>query len=230
MTIGRRIMPILTLVVTLISNSSLLAGVLPDDLEVPVQVKENDLRFYSEILECMGEPALWKQAEDVNAVSYRFTYIRSKDEPIILRLDKTKAGYVLSIKQGDSRRLSKLKVDKKEDLTNEQLDDFVKLFDALDFWGQPAVGAVEIERDLLDGSAWILEAAEDGRYHFIRRLSPGDVPWPPPKDARWYQRYREKEGWPCCIDKAASDGLNRKFVALGQFLLGLSDLKLTRIY
>jgi len=230
MTIGCRMIPILIFFVTLVSNSSLLAGILPDDLQVPVQVKEHDLGFYSEILESMGEQALWTMSGDVNAVSYRFTYIRSKDEPVVLRLDSTKAGYVLSIKQGDSARLSKLKVDQKKNLTNEQWDDFVNLFNALDFWEQPTVGAVEIERDLLDGSAWILEAVENGRYHFIRRLSPGEVPWPSPKDARWYQRYREKEGWPCCIDKDASDEVNRNLMAVGRFLLRLSDLNLRRVY
>jgi hypothetical protein len=121
-----------------------------------------------------------------------------------------------------------LKVDRKKNLTNKQLGDFVKLFNALDFWGQPAVGAVEIEHDLLDGSAWILEAVEDGRYHFIRRLSPGDELWPS-EGARWYQKLREKEDWPY-IDKATNDEVNRNLVAVGEFLLRLSDLELNRIY
>ena len=85
----RRIIPILILVVTLVSNSSVLAGFFPGDLNIPVQVRGQDLGFYSQVLDSMGEPALWPMAKDVNAISYRFTYIRSKDEPIILRLDKT---------------------------------------------------------------------------------------------------------------------------------------------
>lgn len=203
----------------------------PKELDMPATEKRIDLPYYSAVFESLKEPALWPLAKDPNVISYRFTYLVSRGHgPVVLRLDHI-AGrrWVLTVKLGDVSASGKPKfaVNRKRSLAEDEVEQFHDTFDALDFWQLPTVGALEAEV-ILGGTFCILEAVENGRYHLVERRSPknSDEHWvSDPHVAKQFQKLREEEGYPY-IDRATSAETNRKLVAVGQFLMRLSGLKI----
>jgi hypothetical protein len=101
-----------------------------------------------------------------------------------------------------------------------EIQEFQLLFTQLQFWELPAVGAPEAE-EMFDGSTWVLEAVENGRYHLIRRRAPKSLTW----FDEGYEKWREEEGYPY-IDRATSVEVNKRLVLVGELLMRLSGLKL----
>jgi hypothetical protein len=201
----------------------------PEEIDIPATLKSLETQLFSGVLESIGEPALWQLAEDRNVVSYRFMYLQSRGEPVVLRLDRSsEKAWILTVKQVSSSSKSKLAVNRKVDLPQVKFVKFRKLFDALDFWKLPTVGAVEQEINLFGGTYCILESVENGHYHLVVRRSPkdSDERWvSDPNMAKEFQKLKEDGGFPD-IDRATSGETSRKLLAVCEYLMSLSSLKI----
>ena len=62
------------------------------------------------------------------------------------------------------------------------------------------------------------------KYHLIRRIVPNSTEWFSARDTATPENFKETEGYPD-IDRATSEEVNRKLVAVGEFLVKLSGLK-----
>lgn len=124
--------------------------------------------WYSYILSVLEEPIIFNQNQKT---IYRFTWIRSFHEPIIIRLEKTDNNYNLIWKESNGKggyNAGKLETNSYKQLTIEQWENFINLLHATDFWNMPA----ELENeDGLDGAQWILEGLDNGKYHVVDRWS-----------------------------------------------------------
>ncbi len=227
---NRKIPAIILLLISFWFSDLLAAQYFPDDLNMPARVKQWFVGSTSDFLQSINEPPLRPTIKDRNAVSYRFTFRGFKHRPMIIRLDEiAQKKWILTVKQTDYPLSDMvLKVDRKRSLTKEEVVQFHELFAELQFWQLPPVGALEVEGEIMDGTTWILEAVENGRYHIITRHSPKD------SDRYWVsdhrevvalQKIKEKEGYPD-IDRATSEEVNRKLVAVGEYMVKLSGLKL----
>ncbi|MGO9017297.1 MAG: hypothetical protein ACLQVJ_03005 [Syntrophobacteraceae bacterium] len=214
-------------------TNSLAVQYFPDKLNMPASAKRDLISAYSELLESMKEPPIWPKAKDQKAISYRLTFRIAKGGPrVVLRLDRiAKTKWVLTVKQVDydySSDKLEFRVNRKQRLTGDEVSQFKELFAQLQFWELPTVGALEAE-EMFDGTNWLLEAVENGRYHLMRRHAPNSDYWPSSRwDAEGFQQVREREGYPY-IDRATSVRVNKRLVALGEFLVKLSGLKLRYI-
>jgi hypothetical protein len=208
----------------------LAAQYFPDDLNMPAREKRAFVSGYPKVFKSMKETPLWLLAKDRKKISYRLIQSQRNKEHwsrqwVILRLDRSaKMSWVLTIKQTKrSRSDQNSKVNRKRRLSKEEVKEFQELFAQLQFWELPSVGALEHEEGWLDfPSIWILEAVENGRYHLVQRIVPTSTHWVPD---RQYQRMKEEEGYPD-IDRATSEEVNRRLVAVGEFLVNLSGLEL----
>jgi hypothetical protein len=216
------------LLITFWFSDLLAAQYFPDDLNIPAREKQGFMSHYSKLLESMKEPPLWLLAKDPNKLSYRLIYHPAIREPVILRLDRiNKKNWILTIKQADYSPSDKdFRVNRKRRLSKEEVKEFQELFAQLQFWELPAVGALEHEDIWFDPTTWILEGVQSGRYHLVRRIVPNSTEWfADSRDAATLQNLKEKEGYPD-IDRATSEEINRRLVAVGKFLVRLPGLKL----
>lgn len=203
----------------------------PDDLDMPALERQGFVSKYSNLLKSMKEPTLWSMAQGRNVASYRFTYEpgRGGGQPTVLRLDKiAPTEWLLTVKHGYSNSDRRFKVNRSKRLTQSEVTQFQEFFTQLDFWHVPAVGAFEAEFFIADGPIWVLEAVENERYRVVRRRSPTDKFWE--DSALWPQWAVEKYGkfkedYPV-LDRATNEEMNKKLVALGEYLVKLSGLKL----
>ena len=215
------------LLVSFWASDLLAAQYFPDDLDMPTREKKTFIDYYSNLLPLMKEPSLWLKTKDQNKISYRFIYLRVKRprEPVVLRLDRiTKTKWVQTVKVADYSLLHKgVAVNRRRRMAQNNVNQFQELFTQLQFWDLPSVvGAYHAEHSLHDGTIWLLEAVENGQYHVIQRVSPTNRrSWVvDPQD----QKMRNEEGYPD-IDQATSEEVNRKLVAVGEYLVKLSGLK-----
>lgn len=132
-------------------------------------ISDFEAKWFGAALARMGEPPL--PALRSNAKVYRFTMLPTWGHPVSVRL--TLQGGKATI---DAKRLSgfggydpgNLSDRGSIDLPQAQLEMFFERFRRLNF------EALKTQDDVLgaDGSEWILERMEEGRYHVIVRWSP----------------------------------------------------------
>jgi hypothetical protein len=128
--------------------------------------------WYSGILAQLDEPSLYEASNDRARRAYRFLYCPSFSSPIAVRLEITRDGSgevhvrrhlgfsaVWQDEPVDYRRVS---------VQPQSIERFLREVGIGSFWLLPA----EVDRFGLDGSHWIIEAADKGRYHFVDRWSP----------------------------------------------------------
>jgi len=128
--------------------------------------------WYSQQLDALGEPALEKASD---TTVYRFTWLRTFDHPISVRVTKTKSGAELVAKELDGQggyEPGKLLRTEKRNLSTSQFQSLEDFTAAHGFWELPTL---DDSRAGADGAQWIFEAAGQ-RYHFVDRWSPADGP------------------------------------------------------
>jgi hypothetical protein len=132
--------------------------------------------WYSAELKVLGEASYLNAASNPAAHSYRFTWLRTFNQPIAIRLDiKEDGSAVLTTKvangEGGYPRSSTAIIENtSRTLTSKQVNDFLDLVDKVNFWTAPS----HIPRDQTgtDGSEWIIEAVHTGKYHVVARWTP----------------------------------------------------------
>lgn len=133
--------------------------------------------WYSYFLESMGEESLYQANVDPR-LAIRFLLLPTFGSPILVRVNRIKAGGLLIGKQNDGfggsapgPNTSRVE----RDLLPVQFKDIETTFRQLRFWDIPTNSKVLGT----DGSQWILEASESRKYHVVHRwcpnhYSPGD--------------------------------------------------------
>lgn len=125
--------------------------------------------WYSKMLFALKEPIL--KNYQGNKEIYRFTWLRSFNHPVSIRLEK----------QGDLIKLftkvsngaggyvpGDLIVDKITDVTIQDYYTLQQKFEETKFWTLPT----EKVDASSDGSIWIIEVAKNNRYHLVTRHTP----------------------------------------------------------
>lgn len=149
------------------------------------------INWYSSHLQAMDEPIL---SDSMPTNVYRFTYLRTFDNPIVIGIENYKDSVKIYWKRTDGAggyEPGKIIENNSKDLSIEDWKKIEAKIDSINFWSLPT-----LEIDLLgnDGSQWILEGKKLGRYHVVDRWCGSEI------------------------------------VPICKFLMGLTDLKIEKIY
>jgi len=128
--------------------------------------------WYPKYLETMKEPSLYEQRTNDTLEQYRFLWLRTFHKPIVVRVQKDKAGISLRLVRltgAGGYDPGKIEHDESFTLTAAQWNDFLKLLRKASFWETPTV---ENYPGGFDGSQWILEGQAAGKYHVVDRWTP----------------------------------------------------------
>ena len=103
--------------------------------------------------------------------TYRFLWLRSFDNPIVVRIWRSESNVNLVTKQLDGdggHHPGKLVVTKARTLSNKEWGEFTKYLEQSSYWTLPTdIGDIGN-----DGAQWVLEGARENRYHVVDRWSP----------------------------------------------------------
>ncbi|MDR6841542.1 hypothetical protein [Pseudoxanthomonas sacheonensis] len=128
--------------------------------------------WYSKHLTAMGEPSLsCGQPGHV----YRFTWLRTFHHPVVVRvIDKGSHAVVQAIELDGAGGYEPGKVLRRfeKTLSVDQLQELKNAFSEAQFGSMPT----SEERNGLDGSEWIVEVSDTGKYHVVVRWSPDNGP------------------------------------------------------
>ena len=133
--------------------------------------------WYSHELMLLGEASYLDVARNHAAHSYRFTWLRTFNQPIAVRLDVLEDGSAVlttKIASGESgfpRTTTTIVENTSRILTSKQVNDFLIRVDKVMFWTTPS--HISGDQTGTDGSEWIIEAVRGGKYHIAARWSPG---------------------------------------------------------
>lgn len=124
--------------------------------------------WYSFLMKTLKEGALLPAAPGLE--SYRFTWMRSFRDDVVIRVERRGPVHTLHVKMGDARD-GAFVVDRRILLTPSQWQELRHRLEQARFWSadrfpkSPNVG-------YLDGATWLLEGVRDGRYHALDVHSP----------------------------------------------------------
>lgn len=139
-------------------------------------------------LEAEWYPSHWRSAQEPSlyeaslipahshAGSYRFTWLRTFDAPVIVRVDEGVDGSMrLTAKQlGGTGGYGPGGIQKQvaRNLANDERDRLKQVLSGAAVFSLPAVGCDR----MTDGARWIVEADEAGQYRYVNRHSPENGP------------------------------------------------------
>lgn len=125
--------------------------------------------WYSKMLFALHEPIL--ATYDESKEIYRFTWLRTFNHPVPVRIQKQDNRINLTVKVASGAggyEPGKIIVNKNIVLKMHDWNELKSKFDELNFFNLP----VENDFNGLDGAEWILEYASKDRYHFTTLWSP----------------------------------------------------------
>ena len=126
--------------------------------------------WYSKHLRTMDEPILYEG--ELEKEIFRFTWLRTFHNPIIIRIENINDSINLIYKVTDGAggyEPGELVIDRRKLLTLNDWNKFIHLVNSCDFWTtMPCEKIIEG----LDGSQWILEGATDKYYQIIDKWTP----------------------------------------------------------
>lgn len=127
------------------------------------------LIWYSNFLYAMQEPLLFNR--QLGRTVYRFTWLRTFHNPVMVRIEKDTSGISLYWKVTNGQggyEPGDIIIDNKRKLTLLEWNKFVSMIDSANFWKMQRRGSFGT-----DGSEWILEGVEPTRYYVTSVWSPG---------------------------------------------------------
>ena len=127
--------------------------------------------WYSKMLFALHEPVIFN-LNDSSEV-FRFTWLRTFNNPISVRINNYNQKLVLTLKISDGSggfEHGKLIKDTSFYISKKEWEIFESKITKLNFWKLNQTEAVEGK----DGSEWILEGKKSDLYHFVDRWSPND--------------------------------------------------------
>ena|ERR1035437_7184460 len=133
--------------------------------------------WYSAQLKALEEPSLFELAKTPTAQSYRFLWLRSFHHPIAVRLDiKADGTGILTTKVTSGAggyEPGTLIENTTKPLTTHQTQAFLAKIQQTNFWLLPTATN---DQKGTDGSQWMIEGVNSGKYHFVKRWSPETGP------------------------------------------------------
>lgn len=126
--------------------------------------------WYSKSLFTLREPVIYNSKS--NREVYRFTWLRSFDNPISIRIEKHKEKITFFSKVANGAggyNPGKLIIDTCFNISINDWTELNKRIDDAAFW---TMSTESKERPGLDGAEWIIEALKDNKYHMVIRWSP----------------------------------------------------------
>lgn len=128
-------------------------------------------KWYSKHLFAMREPLVYKNNSQ-NEI-YRFTWLRTFEDPIAIRMERHGNRYALYWKSSSGSggyEPGKLIIDKQKLISKENWDEFMKRLSQIDFWNLNTH-----EKNWgMDGAQWILEGKKPTQYHIVDRWTPNE--------------------------------------------------------
>ena len=137
-------------------------------------------KVYSRDLYHLEEPVIYTDTSH-NEI-YRFTWLRSRDHPIIIRIEKQENRYMLYWKYYIDEKSEKDKfiscviIVKQKELDETSWITFINLLHQIDFWNMET----NKRGRYFDGAQWILEGKNSSQYHVVDR-------WSPSRKNKYYQ-------------------------------------------
>lgn len=130
------------------------------------------INWYSEYLKALGEPVL---TDSLPTKVFRFTWLRSFNNPIVIGLENKNDSITLYWKMCDGSggyEPGQIIEDKKKQLSINEWYRFIEKVESINFWKMPTT-----ENSILgtDGAQWVLEGKELGKYHIVDRWSGGKI-------------------------------------------------------
>jgi hypothetical protein len=125
--------------------------------------------WYSKMLFGLHEPVLY-QSSDTSEI-FRFIWLRTFHKPIAIRVTAKKGEHILTVKVASGAGgydVGNLVRDTSFYISNNEWKEFSSQIGAINFWSLPS----QDNNRGKDGSEWILEGQETGKYHFVTRWSP----------------------------------------------------------
>ncbi len=159
-------------------NSTVYFDRMSDDAFFPVDAfgKSDDFlaKWYSKFLSSMNEPSLWQASSSSSLQAYRFLWLRTFHQPVVVRMeiDESETGLLIA-KVTDGKggyETGKLIFNETSRLSNQDVEEFILRLNELDFWELPTIdesGAFGV-----DGSQWVLEGFKNSKHHVLNRWSP----------------------------------------------------------
>jgi hypothetical protein len=127
------------------------------------------MEWYSKYLFAMREPLLFNRKVDNE--TFRFTWLRSFDEPIIIGINKSEKKYILywkKLKFNENYEPIELILDESKSITKNDWNNFKTLVEKADFWNME-IGRYSMDND---GSEWILEGVNSKKYKVVSVFYP----------------------------------------------------------
>jgi hypothetical protein len=142
----------------------------PLELFSNVKYESNSVKHYSKHLYSMQEPLLFNKVVDKE--TYRFTWLRTFDNPVCIRIEKALDEYKLYWKLTDGAggyNPGNLVISEEKVIDRRIWEAFEKHIKKSQFW---EMSTVDKSIDGLDGSQWILEGKDQLGYHVVSRWCP----------------------------------------------------------
>ena len=121
--------------------------------------------WFSRHLIAMKEPIIHEYRGEMEI--YRFTLLRTFDQPVVVKLEKKEDSVRLISKMTSGAGgyyCGQLILDTLYSISLEKYDSLIYEIDHANFWKLPTT---EHKHTGVDGSEWIVEAYQDGRYHLV---------------------------------------------------------------
>lgn len=130
---------------------------------------ESSIGWYSKFLFAAKEPLLFNRK--ITGKTYRFTWLRSFDPPIVIRIESDEVKHkitwkVLSGKGGYEP--GELTVQSERYLTDKEWSRFMNLISLAKFWEMPSGKGL----GQMDGAEWIMEGVNSEQYKVVSKWSP----------------------------------------------------------
>jgi len=130
------------------------------------------INWYSKHLKALEEPVL---TDSLSTKIFRFTWLRTFHNPIVIRLENNNDTISLYWKVCDGAggySPGKLIINERKKLTQKDWENFISKVKSINFWN---LQTVENEFLGTDGAQWILEGKEFKKYHVVDRWSGGKI-------------------------------------------------------
>lgn len=130
------------------------------------------INWYASHLNSLQEPVL---SDSLPAKVFRFTWLRSFHNPIVIGLENINDSITLYWKVCDGAggyEPGKIIENKSKAVTIKDWKDFIASINSIDFWNLPTTKSGFLGTD---GAQWILEGKKLGQYHVVDRWSGGAI-------------------------------------------------------
>ncbi len=142
---------------------------------------DSTARWFAYQLRALGEPTLSGSPFTGQESVYRFTWLRSFDHPVTVRITVHANGTGTFTARMANGAPGHLIANITREVSRKDVRHVLDLIEAVGFWAMPpeptaTVGADGSYTVNLDGAQWILEASSHGVYHVIDHWSPNNGP------------------------------------------------------